>query len=225
MRDRRGNLLPVYVVADESGSMRPWVDELNQGLAALHAALLAEPMAAAKVRFTILGFSDTVVEYVHLADLRNERDLPPLRIRKETYYGVVFADLQSRIPRDVQELKKDQYQVHRPAVFFLTDGRPSDGSSWIDAHRRLTDQTLNPTAPNVVACGIGKADAATVLALATRPDFAFVSVPGMSVGMAVAQFCAALTKSVVESGRSLSSGHATLVVERPHGFRMAIDVV
>jgi uncharacterized protein YegL len=223
--DHRGNLLPVYMVADESGSMRPWVDELNQGLATLHAALLAEPMAAAKVRFTILGFSDTVVEYVRLADLRNERDLPPLRIRKETHYGAVFADLESRIPRDVQTLKDELYQVHRPAVFLLTDGRPSDGPGWLEAHRRLIDPTRNPAAPNVIACGIGKTDPSTVLALATRPEFAFVSIPGMSVGMAVARFCAALTKSVVESGRSLSMGQAALVVERPTGFRMAIDVV
>jgi uncharacterized protein YegL len=221
----KGNLLPVYMIADESSSMAPWVDELNLGLASLHDALLAEPMAAAKVRFSILGFSDTVVERMRLADLRRERQLPPLRIRKDTRYREVFADLRSRIPWDVRALKEEQFAVHRPAVFFLTDGRPSDGDGWRDAHRELTDRTLNPAAPNVVACGIGQTDAATVLALATRTEFAFVSIPGIHVGGAVAKFCAALTKSVVESGRSVANGRPALVMERPQGFQMAIDVV
>jgi uncharacterized protein YegL len=221
----RGNLLPVYVVADESSSMRPWVEELNVGLASLHDALLAEPMAAAKVRFSILGFSDTVVERLRLADLRRARQLPPLRIRRDTRYGAVFEDLRVRIPQDVQALKAERFAVHRPTVFVLTDGRPSDGDGWRDAHRELTDRAFNPLAPNIVACGIGKAEAVTVLALATQPEFAFVSIPGADVGPAVARFCAALTKSVVESGRSIASGRGELVVERPQGFRMAIDVV
>ncbi len=59
MTGNKGNLLPVYVLADESGSMRPHIDELNRGLASLHEALLGEPMAAAKVRFSILRFADT----------------------------------------------------------------------------------------------------------------------------------------------------------------------
>ena len=49
MADVRGQLLPIYMVADESASMEDSIDELNAGLASLHAALLAEPMAAAKV--------------------------------------------------------------------------------------------------------------------------------------------------------------------------------
>ena len=45
------------------------------------------------------------------------------------------------------------------------------------------------------------------------------------VGAAIAEFFIALTASVVQSGRSLSSVHPELVVEKPDGFRLAIDVI
>ena len=42
MPEIRGQLLPVYVLADESMSMNPYLGELNAGLASLHEALIAE---------------------------------------------------------------------------------------------------------------------------------------------------------------------------------------
>jgi uncharacterized protein YegL len=223
--DVRAHLLPVYVVVDESDSMRPWLGELNTGLASLHNALLAEPMAAAKVRFTILGFSDTVEVRMRLADLRRRERLPELFTRHRTSYRAVFADLLERIPDDVYTLKGTGYAVYRPAVFFLSDGQPSGDEPWRDLHGQLTDRVANRMAPNIIACGIGRARAETILAVATQPKYAFLSVPGTGVGEAVARFCTALTKSVVESGRSVANGRPALVVERPEGFRMAIDVI
>ena len=58
--DPKGNVLPVYVLADQSYSMADHAQELNHGLVSLCEALQAEPMIAAKVRLTILGFSDDV---------------------------------------------------------------------------------------------------------------------------------------------------------------------
>jgi uncharacterized protein YegL len=225
MPEVRGQLLPVYVVADESGSMNGYIGELNAGLASLHAALLAEPMAAAKVRFSVLGFSDDVAIRIHLSDLRRENELPQLVSRGATNYGAAFAALLHQIPRDVASLKQDQYQVHRPAVFFLSDGQPTDGDSWRQPHGRLTDRNTTREAPNIIACGIGAAEAAVILSVATKPEFAFVSIAGSDIGSAIAKFCTALTKSIVASGRSLASGNAELAVDRPEGFRMAIDVV
>ena len=93
MADVRGQLLPIYMVADESASMEDSIDELNAGLASLHAALLAEPMAAAKVRFSVLGFSDDVVVRLHLADVRRSDELPALESRGRTNYAEVFETL------------------------------------------------------------------------------------------------------------------------------------
>ena len=96
--DTKGHLLPVYVLADESASMTDYAEELNDGLISLLEALRSEPMIAAKVRLSILGFSDDVEVRMALADLRNEEGLPELKIRSTTNYQAVFQDLLTRIP-------------------------------------------------------------------------------------------------------------------------------
>jgi uncharacterized protein YegL len=225
MSEAAGRVLPIYVVADESKSMTPVVSELNAGLSSLHDALLREPMAAAKVRFSVLGFSDDVVVHLALADLRAEESLPLLSTRAGTSYGVAFSLLLDRLPADVRRLKAEGFAVHRPAVFFLSDGQPTDPGQWEEPHRRLTDRAATAAAPNIIACGIGEAKAETILKVATRPEFAFVATPGVEVGLAIAEFCAALTKSVIASGQAVGGDTAELVVERPENFRMALDVV
>ncbi len=225
MPDIRGHLLPTYVMADESYSMKTHLDELNAGLASLHEALLGEPMAAAKVRFAILGFSNDVAVRLELTDLRRTVELPPLHTRADTSYRGAFADLLRRIPRDIRALKAEGYAVHRPAVFFLSDGQPNRRENWLETHQRLTDRYQLREAPNIIACGIGDARAATILRVSTQPEFAFVAVPGHDLGQAISRFCTALTRSIVESSRTVGGVGAELVVERPEGFRMAIDVI
>jgi len=222
--ENSGNVLPVYVVADESLSMSPVIDELNAGLAALHSALQREPMAAAKVRFTILGFSDDVQVRLALADLRTESALPTLATRGSTCFGEAFQALLDRIPQDIAALKAQGYAVYRPAVFFLTDGQPTD-EGWEKVYDRLVDKEVTKAAPNIIACGIGQAKAQTILDVATRPEFAFVATPGTELGLAIAEFSVALTKSVVASARAMADGNTELVVERPANFVMAVDVV
>jgi uncharacterized protein YegL len=224
MPDNRGHLLPVYILADESISMRPYAGELNDGLISLHETLRSEPMIAAKVRLSVLGFSDTVAVRMSLADLRSEASLPQLEVRGGTNYGEAFHDLFLRIPQDISVLKRDGYQVHRPAVFFLSDGQPTD-RKWLNYHGQLTNKTTNGTAPNVIAFGVGSVEPKTILQVATQQDFAFVSIPGVNIGAAIAKFFVALTASVVQSGRSLNSANPQLVVERPEGFHLAIDVI
>jgi uncharacterized protein YegL len=225
MADNRGHLLPVYILADESWSMKASAGELNSGLISLHEALRSEPMVAAKVRLSVLGFSDTVAVRMALADLRSEPRLPQLQIRDGgTSYRAAFEDLLHRIPNDIGTLKAGGYQVHRPAVFFLSDGQPTDGK-WSGPHGRLTDRSVTPAAPNIIAFGIGDAQPQAILQVATQHDFAFMSVAGADIGPAIARFFVALTMSVVQSGRSLASASPQLVVERPEGFTMAIDVV
>ncbi|MCH0564488.1 MULTISPECIES: hypothetical protein [unclassified Streptomyces] len=226
MAEMLGQLLPVYVLADESGSMASYVGDLNEGMKSLHVALLGEPMAAAKVRFSVLGFSNSVVEHLVLADLRSENELPRLSAGGGTNYDAAFAALLERIPQDVQTLKAQGYKVLRPAVFFLSDGQPTCGEEWRQTHGRLIDRKVTGAAPNVIAFGIGGARAETILAVATEHKFAFISIPGAQLGDAIAKFFTALTKSVVESASAMAAGQpAELAVEKPEGFRLAIDEV
>lgn len=225
MDDNRGQVLPVYVAVDESASMTPYIGELEAGLETLYETLLREPMAAAKVRFAILGFASDVVQRLTLTDLRELDALPRLVGRGATSYAALFRTLVEQIPADVTALKAQGYRVFRPCLFLMSDGQPNYGDDWEVQYVRLTDPAIVRAAPNIIACGIGDAHAETILALATRAEFAFMSRADTDIGQAVAQFFAALTSSVVASGRSMSSGNAELVVERPEGFRLAIDLI
>ncbi|TJZ54260.1 hypothetical protein FCH28_13890 [Streptomyces piniterrae] len=225
MAETKGVLLPAYVLADESGSMGPYKEELSNGLISLCEGLRAEPMVAAKLRLAVLGFSDDVEVRLAVADMRHETSLPQVEIRGLTNYKAVFDDLLDRIPSDIQWLRGEGYKVHRPVVFFLSDGQPTDRGAWRKPHGRLTDRAQTPTAPNIVACGIGDAQARTMVEVATRPEFAFVAKPGTDIGRAVAEFFHALTASLVASGQALNSGSPQLVVNRPEQFSMAIDEV
>ncbi|MFG2555305.1 hypothetical protein [Streptomyces sp. NPDC048581] len=225
MSETKGVLLPAYVLADESGSMSPYLEELSNGLVSLCEGLRAEPMVAAKLRLAVLGFSDDVQVRLAVADMRTEGSLPQVTIRGVTNYKAVFEDLLHRIPSDVQWLRGEGYKVHRPVVFLLSDGQPTDGGSWRGPHARLTDKEQTPTAPNIIACGIGDARADTMLEVATRPEFAFVAKAGTDIGRAISEFFHSLTASLVASGHALNSANPQLVVNRPDQFTMAIDEV
>ncbi|MGW4379986.1 vWA domain-containing protein [Kitasatospora sp. NPDC004531] len=225
MAEIKGVLLPAYVLADESASMGPYLDELSDGLVSLCEGLRAEPMIAAKLRLAVLGFSDDVQVRLAVADMRTETSLPEVVIRGSTRYRAVFDDLLQRIPTDVQWLRGQGYRVHRPVVFFLSDGQPTDGNAWRRPHAELVDRARTPTAPNIIACGIGSAEARTMLEVATRPEFAFVAVPGADIGRAIAEFFHSLTASLVASGHALNSADPRLVVNRPDQFTLAIDEV
>ncbi|GAB2722824.1 MULTISPECIES: vWA domain-containing protein [Kitasatospora] len=226
MAEAKGLLLPAYVLADESASMGPYRDELAGGLVSLCEGLRAEPMIAAKLRLAVLGFSDDVQVRLAVADMRTETTLPAVTIRGLTSYEAVFVDLLQRIPGDVQWLRGQGYRVHRPVVFFLSDGQPTDDDdNWRVVHAQLTDRTRTPTAPNIIACGIGEADPRTMVEVATRPEFAFVAKPETDIGHAISEFFYSLTASLVASSNSLNTANPRLVVNRPDQFTLAIEEV
>jgi uncharacterized protein YegL len=166
---------------------------------------------------------------MQLSDVRQERTLPRVAIRGGTSYAAAFRDLLSRIPADVNGLKRDGYKVHRPTVFFLSDGQPTDDSDndWQFPHKQLTDRAVTPVAPNIIAFGLGEAQAETILAVATRQNFAFMAVPGAGLGQVIQKFFEALISSVVQSGLAVANGVQEVVLEQPDPdvVRMAIDFV
>lgn len=222
MTERRGTILPFYVVADESASMAPHIQDLNAGLVSLYEALMSEPMAAAKVRLSILGFSDGVIRRVRLVDIRADLAIPTFEARGTTNYGAVFLYLHAIIPDDISLLKNEGYSVHRPAVFFLSDGLPSDGEGWREPYSSLMAEAFRP---NIVSFGIGNAAPETILATASDNGLAYMNVDAPDIGSAISAFTDSLTKSVVASAHSIIAGRPELVVDAPEGFRMAIDVI
>lgn len=224
MSEARGVLLPAYVLVDESASMGPYVDDLTAGLVSLCEELRAAPMLAAKLRLAVLGFSDDVRVHLAVADMRVETNLPRVTVRGSTNYGAAFSDLAGRIPTDVRFLRDQGYKVHRPVVFFLSDGQPTD-FGWKRALAKLTDRQRMPAAPNIIACGMGSAKAATIAEVASRPEFGFIAERGADLGRAISEFFQALTASLIASSQALNSDSPQLVVTKPEGFSIILDEV
>ena len=200
------------------------IDDVNRGLVSLLDSLQSESMAAAKVRFCVIGFDDQAYCYLEPSDLRELESMPTLSPGGTTSYAAVLSELHRRLPLDVGKLKSAGYIVNRPAVFFLTDGFPNHGDGWEAAYANLTSPGF-PT-PNILAFGFGDTDAETIKRIASKPQYAFVAAKGVDTGRAITEFIKALTKSVINSGYALAGGQATLPIEKPEGFiSLAVDTV
>lgn len=217
-------VLPFYVVCDESYSMEDSIGALNQYLAELHQAVGTDPVVSDKTRFCVIAFSGTAEVLLPISELSELEEMPGLAAKSATNYGAAFEVLRDTIDKDVTMLKADGHKVYRPAVFFLSDGQPTD-NDWQLAHQRVTDRAWGPH-PNIVAFGIGDADADTIRQVGTFK--AFIVEEGVSPVSALHEFAKALTKSIVRSGSNLAQGgRVTLQVpEKVEGFiELTVDQV
>lgn len=223
--EMRAVVWPVYLVADESGSMEKAVPEMNEGLRTLLDTLQADPMKAAKARFCVIGFDHEVRCHLALSDLRHVEEMPTLSARGTTAYSRVFSDLRRRIDTDVSKLRAENYGVNRPVVFFLSDGVPNEGDPWKDALEGLKDPSFTRH-PNILTFGLGDADPTILIQVATATHYAFVAdAKGADTGRAITEFFNALTRSMENSTQAMGSGKAELQIQKPEGFTLAVDLV
>ncbi|MBV8942023.1 MAG: hypothetical protein JO240_09845 [Solirubrobacterales bacterium] len=110
------------------------------------------------------------------------------------------------------------FQVHRPTVFFLSDGQPTERhAKWHDRLMALKDQGFKER-PNLLAFGVGDADPKVIQQLATSPRHAFMMREGVSTAGAIAEFAASMLNSMVSSAERLDRGEQSLEFEKPEGF-------
>lgn len=206
------NILPFYLVCDESYSMAgESIGAMNSALPDLHQAIGTSPVVCDKTRFAIITFADRAEVLQPLADLSKISQLPELAPSGATSFAAAFRLLRTEIDNDVQSLKSEGHRVFRPAVFFLTDGQPTDKESdWKQELAALTDSS-NRNHPNIIAFGIGAgADPGTIAQVGVTR--AFMSDTGMSPAAALTEFATALTRSIISSG---SGGGDQLTPQMP----------
>ena len=158
MEQTGAKLLPFYLVIDVSFSMEGTkLDSANDILPAIVDALAENPILADKVRFGLIDFADDAQVRLPLCDLLDPNlSLPGLVARGGTNYSAAFTMLRKEIEANVAQLKADQYLVHRPAVWFISDGEPLDAeAAWRQA---FADLTSLKAYPNVIPCGVDQAD-------------------------------------------------------------------
>ncbi|MFF1871803.1 VWA domain-containing protein [Streptomyces sp. CB03911] len=187
-------ILPFYVMCDESGSMAADIGGLNQALTELHQEISTNPTISDKTRFALIGFSTEANELQQLVDLGDIDELPALEASGLTSFGNAFQTLHRSIERDVPALKAEGHDVYRPVVFFLSDGIPTD-TGWDQPYQQLLASKFRP---HVIAFGIGSADRAVIAQVATFKAF-MQEEDGVSAAVALKEFAASLTRSIVRS--------------------------
>lgn len=217
-------IFPFYIVVDTSLSMRGSIKSINDELPFLKREVEEDPIVGDIARFGIISFSTEAEMLLPLSDLLDVQEMPELMPSGSTNYHDAFDLLAGAIPHDMNWFKSNGAQVYRPAVFFITDGRPDPGNDWISAHQGLVDPS-NPFRPNIVAFGFGDVDDATLAQVAT---FKAYSATGEVTPSAVLQtIVKELTNSIMASSQAASQGNATLTMPEhiPGMHEIAIDLV
>jgi uncharacterized protein YegL len=151
------DVLPCYVACDVSLSMADHIDELNTGLREFRGAVHADASVTDRVLCSVVGFGETPHVVQSLLPMDDLAELPAPRACAGTNFGPAFTFLRSAIDQDVLALERHRLRVHRPMVFFLSDGQPTDPVTWPAAFAVLTDPTWKRR-PHMVAFGVGDAD-------------------------------------------------------------------
>lgn len=219
MVETKGKLIPFYLVVDVSWSMNQQgrIDAANRIVGELVQAFEANPIISDKVRVGMIDFSDDAQVVIPLDDLLDLESIPHLRTRGGTSYGAAFTKLRSEIQRNIDELKASDYEVHRPAVYFITDGEPTD-DEWPQAFETLTSYDKStkvgfPYYPNVIPCGVGDADPA-ILARLIHPAGRmkmFLQKQGGDPAKALPAMIEIIVSSTLQSGSNVAVGKGDAV--------------
>lgn len=220
----KAKLLPFYLVVDVSWSMDgSKLDAANKIMGELIDALAQAPIISDKVRFAMLDFADDARVQLPLCDILSE-DLvvPGLSPRGSTSYAAAFRLLRQEIAHNVAQLKVDGFSVHRPAVFFLTDGEPNPGDGWEQTFAELTEfdrttKTGFPLYPNVIPFGVDDANPGTLRKLihpntGTKAMRMYLMAEGQNPGTAISAMAEILISSVLSSGESVAQGGSGIML-------------
>jgi uncharacterized protein YegL len=211
----KAKILPIYLVVDVSYSMSEdgKMSSANGIVDELRNALAEHPVIADKVRFSVIDFSDDSQVVLPLCDLSMQSGNYTFSPRGGTSFVAAFRQLRGQIEQDVSQLKADGFDVHRPAVFFISDGEPTDGEQeWRQAFDELTaydkaTKTGFPFFPNLIPFGVGaRPETLREIIHPKSRSKAYFMKEGASAGEALRQMTEILVASTLMSGASFGNG-------------------
>ena len=211
--EERYSVFPFYICLDVSASMAGApIESVNEQIPVLRARVGEDPAVAEVIRLGIVTFSDVARSVLPLCDLSLVEAVPEVAVQGRTSYAAVFDHLRNVIEDDYTRSRARGDRWYRPAVIFISDGRPTDEPDrWKAALGRLSDPGWKRR-PNILAFGFGEADS-EVLAYVTGhlPNRAFIAAEGQEPANVVPELLAGLIQSIVSSSTSVYAGEALLV--------------
>lgn len=216
-------ILPFYLIADVSGSMRSEEQQLNESMNELVQTIMKDPIVDDMVMLSVITFNSTAQTVVPLSSPSNIV-LPHLRPGGGTSYTAAFREFDRAFAQDRVALKERGIKMYRPCVFFLTDGAPGDRDTHLDVFRSLfaydpETGAGNKAFPYFVPFGFREASAQVISRLA-YPDFGrtksrWFLAASADVAEVLNSIADVLGRSVVGSGLSASGGNPMIVPPEP----------
>jgi uncharacterized protein YegL len=212
-------VMPFYLVCDVSYSMINDMPKLNDGIQRLRRAIVSEPTVDDVAHIGILTFSDSAMVVLPLTQMSGH-NMPTLSIAGGTNYGAAFRLLAQTISQDTAILKAQGYRVYRPCAFFLSDGEPLD-RDWEQTFRdTLTYDASTGTGmkghPVFVPFGFRDAPEHVLRKLAYPLDKGkWYHSKSHDVEEALRGILDIIMNTVVNSGKSASTGQPTLIQQVP----------
>ena len=211
--------VPVYVIVDESPADPAYFDAVNDGIRTLPADLAAHPDITDAMRLGVLGYADDVAVRMPLNVIAATSFVPELTPRPGSCLGPVFEYLHGRIATDVARLKSQGLTVGRPVLYLLCAMTPGDSPAWEAPLLSLTDRAEFPSAPNILACGIGPTPPEVIKTITARPQSSgWVADPDTPLGEAASRYTAFVQQSIVALGRAHVTGSPDAATDSPNGF-------
>jgi uncharacterized protein YegL len=211
--EERYAVFPFYLCLDVSQSMsgEP-IEQVNAELPQVRARVGQDAAVAEVVRFGIITFSDTARTLLALTDLALVESIPRLDVEGGTSYSAAFEHMRRVIEGDYHAGRAAGERWFRPAVIFVSDGRPTDPEErWRSAHGRLTDTSWHRH-PNILSFGFGDAVPEILAAVSeNKPNRAWVAAEGAAPSAVVPELMAGLVQSIVSSSASAYTGAPQLV--------------
>lgn len=141
--------LPVYILADCSGSMAgDPIESVKVGIRSLHSELMGDPSAVESAFLSVITFDSSARQIVPLTEIASFSP-PDLQAGGTTALGSALKTLMNCVDTEVRKTTGEQKGDWKPLVFLLTDGNPTD--SWQTAADEL--KTRRPGNVIAVACG------------------------------------------------------------------------
>lgn len=145
--------LPVYLLLDCSGSMmgEP-IEAVRQGIKALLSELRGNPQALETAYLSVITFDSSARQVTPLIELMSFTE-PQINASGATAMGGALRVLMECADKEVRKGSEEQKGDYRPLVFILTDGCPTDTSSFNQAVQEL--RAKSGKFANIIACAAG----------------------------------------------------------------------
>ena len=210
--------LPIYLVADVSGSMAGApIDGVNKMIPSICNYLSTEPSAADCGHISIIAFDTAArveLPMTSISDLLDAERYPVLSAGGGTHIAAPLQLLRTTIQTDVDHLKSRGFTVRRPVVILLTDGQNAR-ATWWQEFLELTNQFEGAAFsyyPQIIPFGFGSTSDdildGLVFPKVTTESYTpryYLAATG-DPGMIMSSMIAGLSRSIMVSARSASQG-------------------